>query len=84
MTPNLTGVDVMPFKSVQWETGFQYDYSSGAHSITLPTTHYPIPLRYHPLCGTPRRIRWHACFRRREAMGVRRGAIGIGYENQGF
>ena len=33
-----TGVDVMPFKSVQWETGFQYDYSSGAHSITLPTT----------------------------------------------
>ena len=25
-----TGVDVMPFKSVQWETGFQYDYSSGA------------------------------------------------------
>ncbi|MGN0208528.1 MAG: hypothetical protein ACI397_03660 [Paludibacteraceae bacterium] len=30
MTPNLTGVDVMPFKSVQWETGFQYDYSSGA------------------------------------------------------
>lgn len=33
-----TGVDVMPFKGVQWETGFQYDYSSGAHSITLPTT----------------------------------------------
>ena len=33
MTPNLTGVDVMPFKSVQWETGFQYDYSSGAHSL---------------------------------------------------
>ena len=32
------GVDVMPFKGVQWETGFQYDYSSGAHSITLPTT----------------------------------------------
>ena len=28
-----TGVDVMPFKSVQWETGFQYDYSSGAHSL---------------------------------------------------
>ena len=25
-----TGVDVMPFKSVQWETGFQYDDSSGA------------------------------------------------------
>lgn len=33
-----TGVDVLPFKSVQWETGFQYDYSSGAHGITLPTT----------------------------------------------
>ena len=28
-----TGVDVMPFKGVQWETGFQYDYSSGAHSL---------------------------------------------------
>ena len=28
-----TGVDVMPFKGVQWETGFQYDYSSDAHSL---------------------------------------------------
>ena len=28
-----TGVDVMPFKSVQWETGIQYDYASGAHSL---------------------------------------------------
>ncbi|MGM9783330.1 MAG: hypothetical protein ACI3ZV_07575 [Paludibacteraceae bacterium] len=27
------GVDVMPFKSVQWETGIQYDYASGAHSL---------------------------------------------------
>lgn len=33
-----TGVDVLPFKSVQWETGFQYDYSNGAHAIALPTT----------------------------------------------
>ncbi len=33
-----TGVDVLPFKSVQWETGFQYDYASGSHGITLPTT----------------------------------------------
>ena len=33
-----TGVDVIPFRGVQWETGFQYDYAGGAHSITLPTT----------------------------------------------
>lgn len=33
-----TGVDVVPFKGVQWESGFQYDYSGGGHSITLPTT----------------------------------------------
>lgn len=33
-----TGVDVLPFKSVQWETGFEYGYEGGGHSITLPTT----------------------------------------------
>lgn len=32
------GVDVMPFKSVQWETGFKWDYAYNSHSFTLPTT----------------------------------------------
>lgn len=31
-----TGVDIMPFKKVQFETGFQWDYS-GTSAITLPT-----------------------------------------------
>lgn len=31
-----TGPDVVPFKKVQLETGFQYDYT-GEHSILLPT-----------------------------------------------
>lgn len=33
-----TGVGVLPFKSVQWETGVQWDYSNKTHSFTLPTT----------------------------------------------
>ena len=32
-----TGVDILPFKKVQFETGFQWDYSDGASAITLPT-----------------------------------------------
>lgn len=31
-----TGVDILPFKKVQFETGFQWDYS-GTSAITLPT-----------------------------------------------
>ena len=31
-----TGVDILPFKNVQFETGFQWDYS-GTSAITLPT-----------------------------------------------
>ena len=33
-----TGVNVLPFKTVQWETGVQWDYSNKTHSLTLPTT----------------------------------------------
>lgn len=33
-----TGVGVVDFKSVMWESGFQYDYTGGAHGILLPTT----------------------------------------------
>lgn len=33
-----TGVGVMDFKSIAWETGLQYDYQAGAHGILLPTT----------------------------------------------
>lgn len=33
-----TGVGVVDFKGVMWETGFQYDYMGGAHGIVLPTT----------------------------------------------
>lgn len=33
-----TGVGVLPFKSIQWETGVQWDYSNKSHSFTLPTT----------------------------------------------
>lgn len=32
-----TGVDIMPFKKVQFETGFQWDYSDATSAITLPT-----------------------------------------------
>ena len=42
-----TGVGVLPFKTIQWETGFQWDYADRQHSFTLPTT----MLRFgvHPL-----------------------------------
>lgn len=30
----------MPQKSVNWETGFQYNYTSGAHSLILPSTRF--------------------------------------------
>ena len=33
-----TGVGVLPFKAIQWETGFQWDYADRQHSFTLPTT----------------------------------------------
>ena len=33
-----TGVGVLPFKTVQWETGVQWDYTDKMHSLTLPTT----------------------------------------------
>lgn len=33
-----TGVGVVDFKGVMWESGFQHDYISGAHGILLPTT----------------------------------------------
>lgn len=33
-----TGVDIMPTKKIQWETGFQWDYINQSHSFTLPTT----------------------------------------------
>ena len=33
-----TGVGVLPFKTIQWETGFQWDYADCQHSFTLPTT----------------------------------------------
>ena len=33
-----TGVGVLPFKTIQWETGFQWDYADRQHSFTLPTT----------------------------------------------
>ena len=32
-----TGVDIMPFKKVQFETGFQWDYANKASSMVLPT-----------------------------------------------
>ena len=33
-----TGVGVLPFKTIQWETGFQWDYANRQHAFTLPTT----------------------------------------------
>ena len=33
-----TGVGVLPFKTIQWETGFQWDYADRQHAFTLPTT----------------------------------------------
>lgn len=33
-----TGVGVLPFKAIQWETGFQWDYADRQHAFTLPTT----------------------------------------------
>lgn len=33
-----TGTDVMPFKKVMWETGFEGGWIGGAHAVTLPTT----------------------------------------------
>ena len=33
-----TGVGVLPFKTIQWETGFQWDYADRRHAFTLPTT----------------------------------------------
>lgn len=33
-----TGTEVIPFKKVMWETGFEGDWKTGAHSVTLPTT----------------------------------------------
>lgn len=33
-----TGVGVLPFKAIQWETGFQWDYADRQHSFILPTT----------------------------------------------
>ena len=32
-----TGVDILPFKKVQFETGFQWNYSDATSAITLPT-----------------------------------------------
>lgn len=32
-----TGVDIMPFKKVQFETGFQWDYADKTSSVILPT-----------------------------------------------
>lgn len=34
----VTDVEVIPFKKVQWETSFQYDYSNGSHAVYLPIT----------------------------------------------
>ena len=33
-----TGVGVLPFKTIQWETGFQWNYTDRQHAFTLPTT----------------------------------------------
>ena len=33
-----TGVGVLPFKTIQWETGIQWDYTNRQHAFTLPTT----------------------------------------------
>ena len=33
-----TGTDVMPFKKVMWETGFEGDWIAGTHCITIPST----------------------------------------------
>ena len=33
-----TGVGVLPFKTIQWETGVQWDYTNHQHAFTLPTT----------------------------------------------
>lgn len=33
-----TGVGVLPFKAIQWETGVQWDYTNRQHAFTLPTT----------------------------------------------
>ena len=33
-----TGTDVMPFKKVMWETGFEGDWDGSSHVVTLPTT----------------------------------------------
>ena len=32
------GVGFLPFKTIQWETGFQWDYANRQHAFTLPTT----------------------------------------------
>ena len=34
----VTDVEVIPFKKVQWETSFEYDYSNDSHAIYLPIT----------------------------------------------
>ena len=39
-----TGVGVLPFKTIQWETGFQWDYADRQHSFTLPTTMLCTPM----------------------------------------
>ena len=39
-----TGVGVLPFKTIQWETGFQWDYAGRQHSFTLPTTMLCTPM----------------------------------------
>ncbi len=33
-----TGTDVMPFKKVMWESGFEGGWIAGAHVVTLPNT----------------------------------------------
>ena len=49
-----TGTDVMPFKKVMWETGFEGDWV-GAHSITLPTTMFRFGITRRRLSSTPTR-----------------------------
>lgn len=34
----VTDVEIIPFKKVQWEISFQYDYSNGRHAVYLPIT----------------------------------------------
>jgi len=62
-----TGTDVLPFKSVSWETGFQYDYADGAHSIALPTTMFrfgisrfaELRIQYDGALASDENNRWH-------------------------